>query len=301
MDVISPLTITPSILTTNVLVDSGIPAWAAGTYTLDAKVTRANHIYQSLADGNTIDPLLDTGAVKKWVDLGATNPYRMFDKKAGNRYPLGLVTTNPSSITLTIVPGQVFNAVSFFGVVATSIDVVVNDPIDGVIYSKSTSMSDIGVANWWEYFFKPITRKSTLILDDLPSYGTASITVVINNPGGVAACALMALGVLSNIGVTQYGTSFGTRSYSQTTEDAFGGVTIISRGFRRTVDYDIEIDTFDIDRVMGILEDLRDIPAVYIGYAGLQSTVTMGIYQDLSATATNWGSSSMSLEVRSLY
>lgn len=301
MDVIEPITVTPSILTSNVPSDAGISPWAAGTYAIDVKVTRASHIYRSLAAGNTVDPLLDTGAVKKWNDLGAINPMRMFDKLAGNKYRLGLVTSNPESITLSINPGQVFNAVAFFGIVATDIDVTVTDPIEGIVYNKNISMSDVGVSNWWEYFFKPISKKSTLILDDLPSYGTATLSVKINNPGGIASCALMVVGILSNIGVTQYGTSFGTRSFSRTAEDDFGGVEIIRRGYRTTVDYDIELDTWDIDRVMDILTALRDVPAVYIGYSGIQATITMGVYQDLSGTAVNWGSSSMALEIRSLY
>lgn len=300
MQMINPILVTPAMLVTNVAVEASAPPWVAGTYAIDVTVSRANHIYQSLAANNTTDPLLDTGVVKKWLDLGATNPWRMFDKKAGNKWILGQTTTRAENITVSITPGQVFNALTLFGVIATEVVVTMTDPTEGIVHQETISMVDYGVANWWEYFFKPIGRKQTLVIDELPSYGTATLKIEIKNPSGIATVNTLVFGAIEEIGVTQYDTSFGIRSFSTTKEDEFGAVTIVSRGFRRVVDYDIIVDTWDIDRVMSILEPLRDIPCVFIGYKGLQYTITMGLYQDLTATVKNWSNTGMSLEVRSL-
>lgn len=300
MQMINPIQVTPASLVTNVPLDSDAPPWAAGTYGLDAVVSQNNHIYKSLTSGNTVSPADDTGAVKKWLDLGATNPWRMFDKKAGNKWILGQTTTRAENITVSITTGQVFNALTLFGLVATEVVVIMTDPVEGIVHQETHSMTDYGVSNWYEYFFKPIGRKQTLVLDELPSYGTATLKIEIKNPGGIAAVNTVVFGPIEEIGVTQYDTSFGIRSFSTTKEDEFGAVTIVSRGFRRVVDYDIIVDTWDIDRVMGLLEPLRDTPCVFIGYKGLQYTITMGLYQDLTVTVKNWSNTGMSLEVRSL-
>lgn len=303
MDLINPFVVTPAALVSSNVIepDAGVLAYNAATnYAIGATMDFEHHVWQALTAVVGVSPAQDTGAVKKWLDLGANNRWRMFDKRAGTKWVIGKKTTNLDHITVVIDPNQAVNSVALFGLVATSIRVRMIDPVEGVVYDETTPTSDSGGVTWYDYFFKPVKKMQTVVITDMPTYGTANVEITITNSGGTAEVNQVVIGVLETIGVTEYGTSFGTRSFSTTVEDDFGNITIISRGFKRVVEYDIAIDTWDIDRVMFMLEELRDIPAVYIGYAGMQYTITMGRYEDLSANVNNWGNTKMSLEVRSM-
>lgn len=303
MDLISAFVVTPvSLVSSNVVEpDTGVLAYNPATnYAIGDKMDFNHHVWQALAAVVGVNPDQDTGAVKKWLDIGANNRWRMFDKRAGTKWVIGKTTSNATSIVVVIDPNQAVNSVALFGLVSTSVRIRMIDPVDGVVYDHTILTSDSGVVSWYDYFFKPIQKKQTIVITDMPTYGTANIEITINNAGGVAEVNQAIIGTLETIGVTDYGTSFGTRSFSTTVEDEFGNITIIPRGFKRVVEYDITIDTWDIDRVMFLLESLRDVPAVYIGYIGMQYTITMGRYEDLSANVNNWGNTKMSLEVRSM-
>lgn len=303
MRVIRPAAITETSLISSNVPENDAPAWTAGaSYKTGAQVIDNYHIWEWLdpTAGNTaVRPSLDTTGTK-WLDLGADNRWKMFDKKAGTKYLLGLTTTNPEVIDVTIRPGTVVNAVGLFNVKAATIQVTMTDPVDGVVYDNTVSMADTGALSWYDYYFAPIDRRETTVLLDLPAYGTADVRLRINLPGGTAAAGLIVLGMSVDIGDAVYGTGLGLQSYSQTNEDEFGNMTIISRGSRRIVDYDVRIPTDRISSVFRLLEKLRDIPSVYVGHESMESTITVGRFENLSTNIANPAFCEMSLEVRSI-
>lgn len=304
MRVIKPAAITDSSLTASNVAESDAPAWASGSsYSTGARVIDAHHVYEWLdsATGNTtVRPSLDTSSPAKWLDTGATNRWRMFDKKAGNKYLIGQATTNAETIDVTIRPGEVVNSIGLFGVQASSIQIIMTDPNEGEVYNQTVSMADTGVNNWYDYWFSPIDRKETMVRFDLPAYGTADIRIVVSFPNSTAAVGLLVLGASTEIGTAVWGTGFGYQSYSKTEEDDFGNITITSRGSRRYVDFDVRIETPQIDRVARFLDRLKGTPAVYIGAASMESTIVMGVYDSLNPVISNPAFCEMTLEVRSL-
>jgi hypothetical protein len=296
MRVIRPVAITETSLLSSNVPENDYPAYAAGTYKLGERVLYQHHIFESLADSNTAAPTDPT----KWLDLGADNRWRMFDKKAGTKYLLGLTTANPEVIDVTIRPGSVVNSFGVFNVKAATVQVTMTDPNDGVVYDKTVTMADTGVPDWYNYYFSPFERRETTVLLDLPAYGTADVRIQIKQPGGTATAGLIVLGPSTDIGDAVYGTGLGLQSYSQTNEDEFGNMTIISRGSRRIVDYDVRIPTERISSVFRLLEKLRDTPSVYIGHESMESTITVGRFENLSTNIANPALCEMSLEVRSI-
>ena len=67
-----------------------------------------------------------------------------------------------------------------------------------------------------EYYFTEISRKDSLIVTDLPSYGTASIEITINKTSTTASCATCVIGNMKSIGEgIELGASVGIQDYSR--------------------------------------------------------------------------------------
>lgn len=307
MKLIRPASITEATLTASNVAETDAQAWSAsksGGYAKGDRVLDAHHVWEWLsatAGNTTVAPSADTSTPAKWFDTGASNRWKMFDKKAGNTWLIGTSTANSTSINVTIKPGSVVNAIGLFGLVASSVQIIMTDQTDGKVYdSGQISMADTGVSNWYEYFFKPVPRAQRLVRFDLPAYGTASVQVIVNNPSATAEVGLLVLGQAVEIGTSIYGTGLGIQSYSTTEIDDFGGESIRSRGSRRLVDYDVRIPTDYLDTAFDILDSLRDTPSVYVGYEGLKSTITVGRFENLSINISNPAFCEASAEVRSL-
>lgn len=296
MRVIRPAAITDTSLISSNVPEDDAPAYAAGTFKTGDRVIYQHHVFESLADNNTAAPTDPT----KWLDLGADNRWRMFDKRTGNKYRLGLTTSYPDVIDVTIRPGSVINAVGFFGLQASSVRVIMTDPIDGTVYDKTVPMAETGALSWYEYYFTPIEQKDTSVLLDLPAYGTADVRIIINYPDSNAEAGLIVLGAATEIGDAVWGSSLGLQKYSQTSEDEFGNITIVSRGSRRVVDYDVRIPTEKISSVYRMLEKLSDTPAMYVGNENMELTITVGLYENLAPILSNPAFCEMTLEVRSI-
>ncbi|WP_341523004.1 hypothetical protein AABC73_07060 [Pseudomonas sp. G.S.17] len=312
MDVIDQVDITPAMLVTNVpLTEPGAVDWVAGSYALGVKTIRNRHVWESLAAANTAIPGAETTTPLKWLDLGAINAMRMFDKgaavlkgEAGAQqrvYKIGTTTTNPTKIDFTITPGQVVSAIALFGLTGYRATVTITDPIDGVVRSTTISLVDASANGMWEWLFKPIRRKTTFAILDLPAYGTASIRVVIDaDVGGVASCSMASMGPLTNVGETIFGTTTGITDYSTREIDDFGNESMIERGFRDRVQFDVRIVTDDVSYQKSFLSRLRAKGAVFIGDPARQETIIFGRYRDLQIIISNPAVSECALDVGSL-
>lgn len=300
MRVVRPAAVTPLTLIASNVPEDDAPAWAAGTYALGAQVVRDHHLWESLAASNTAIPGSETTSPLKWLDLGPVNRWLMFDKKAGTKWLIGKSTQHAESIDVTIRPGSVVNAVGMVGVRAVSVQVIVTDPADGVVYDRTVIMADVGVSSWYDYWFSPIGRRDNMALFDLPAYGTADVQVIASAPSGTAQIGTLVLGGAVEIGDAVYGTGLGIAGYTRTDIDEFGNVTLVPRGSRRVVDYDIRIPTDTISMVMRLLNSLRDTASLYVGKSTMDATIIVGRFEQLQTVISNPAFCEMSLEVRSL-
>lgn len=309
MRVIQPLPITPIMLTSNVP-ETDAPAWVAGSYALGARVIRDYHVFESLADANTADPLADTTPAK-WLDTGADNRWKMFDKGAAQQvgattvqrqvFLIGTATTNPTSIDLTINPGAVVNAIALFGLTGYRVTVTMTDPVEGIVYQRVFNLIDPSASGMWEWLFKPADHREAVTALDLPAYGTASIRILIQaDAGGMARCSMAVLGVVTDIGESVFGTGIGVTDFSRKEVDDFGNETVIERGFRDRVQYDVRIDTENVSFAKRFLTSLRAKPAVYIGDENREETIIFGRYRELQIVLSNPSISECALDVGAL-
>lgn len=304
MRVVRPVAINAATLTASNVAENDAPAWASGgSYSAGQQVLDNHHVFEwlgSAAGNTTVRPSEDMSVPVKWLDTGADNRYRMFDKQAGTKWLIGRKTTNPELIDVTIQSGQVVNSVGLIGVSGASVTVTMESPGEGIVYDRTVQMADTGVMSWYDYFFAPFDRRDNLALFDLPAYGNASVRVQISAPGGTAATGMLIIGSAVNIGDAVYGTGVGLDNYTNTTEDEFGNVTITPRGSRRVVEFDVRIPTNEHGSVLRTLERLKDTAALYVGDPDKDSTITVGRYERLRIIISNPATCESSLEVRSL-
>lgn len=280
MRVIKSVVTTDAILTSSNIPENEYPAWVSGTsYTALDKVIYQHKIYQRIVTGaGTTTPDLDQ---VNWFDDGYTNRYRMFDNT------LSSVSSRTGGIEFTLTPNQVINGIALLNVNASTVRVVMNDPVEGVVYDNTKELrSSSNVNDYFSYFFAPLLSENleTAIFLDLPSKPTATITVYVSSGSGLAEVGEVVYGVQSVVGRTNYGTAIGITSYSRKDTDEFGKVTVVKRKNSKYADYDIDIDNNNLASVQRLFSEIDSVPCVFIGNPDMEELVVYGFYKEFKAT-----------------
>lgn len=280
MRVIKSVVTTDTILTSSNIPEDEYPAWVSGTsYTALDKVIYQHKIYQRIVTGTgTTPPDLDQ---VNWLDDGYTNRYRMFDNT------LSSVSSRTGGIEFTLTPSQIINGIALLNVNASTVRVVMNDPVEGVVYDNTKELrSSSNVNDYFSYFFAPLLSENleTAIFLDLPSKPTATITVYVSSGSGLVEVGEVVYGVQSVVGRTNYGTAIGITSYSRKDTDEFGKVTVVKRKNSKYADYDIDIDNNNLASVQRLFSEIDSVPCVFIGNPEMEELVVYGFYKEFKAT-----------------
>lgn len=280
MRVIKSVVTTDTILTSSNIPEDEYPAWVSGTsYTALDKVIYQHKIYERIVTGaGTTSPDLDQ---INWFDSGYTNRYRMFDNIISS------VSSRTGGIEFTLTPNQIINGIALLNVNASTVRVVMNDPVEGVVYDNTKELrSSSNVNDYFSYFFAPLLSENleTAIFLDLPSKPTATITVYVSSGSGLAEVGEVVYGVQSAVGRTNYGTAIGITSYSRKDTDEFGKVTVVKRKNSKYADYDIDIDNNNLASVQRLFSEIDSVPCVFIGNPEMEELVVYGFYKEFKAT-----------------
>ena len=280
MRVIKSVVTTDTILTSSNIPENEYPAWVSGTsYTALDKVIYEHKIYERIVTGaGTTPPDLDQ---VNWLDDGYTNRYRMFDNIISS------VSSQTGGIEFTLTPNQIVNGIALLNVNASTVRVVMNAPVEGVVYDKTKELrSSSNVNDYFSYFFAPLLSENleTAIFLDLPSTPTATITVYVSSGSGLAEVGEVVYGVQSIVGRTNYGTAIGITSYSRKDTDEFGKVTVVKRKNSKYADYDIDIDNNNLASVQRLFSEIDSVPCVFIGNPDMEELVVYGFYKEFKAT-----------------
>lgn len=300
MKVVPPVEIAPSAMISNNVPETDNALWLIGTaYKVGNKVMLNHRNYEALVAHTGRNPETDTASPPAWLDLGPTNRWKMFNKRAGNTWTPGTFTSNPESIDLTVRPGKRINSIGLIGVRAASVQIQMI--VGGsVVYDQTFSMSLKAGGSWYRYYFGEFKSKDNVARFDLPPFNNADIRVIALAPGSTARIGMMVIGMSKTIGTAVYGTSIGIESYSSVKEDDFGNVTIVPRGKRRTIDFDIVLSADQVSSTLRTLEPLSDTVALYVGSDGLDYTIIAGRFERLAMGLPMYGRANYSLETRSL-
>lgn len=295
MRIIKPVEVTPAILTSSNVPETDYAAWSAATaYAVGDKAMYNHRNYEAMVAHTGANPETDTSDPPKWLDLGADNRWRMFDDRVGS------LTEQAGSIAVELQPGTVINSVALFNLQGRDAVVTLTDPVDGIVYQRTVSLVDAGVTDWYGWFFAPIGRQTDFVLLDLPAYGTATLSVSIDNASDTAACGHLVMGRQADIGVALYGSGVGITDYSRKEADAFGNSMVVERSFSKRAEFDVMVETAQISRVQRLLAGIRAQPVVWIGAEGYESTVLFGYYRDFSISISGPSASDATITVEGL-
>ena len=293
MEILNPITITDGMLTSNITITE--TAWTAGTYSLGTQRYKGTILYQVIVTSTSDDPAVGVLAdPPTWSNIGSINKWKMFNEIVGDQ------SSRATPIDVTIVSPSVVTSLALINIEASSVSVTVTDPIDGLVFSETKATADIGVIDWWEYFFLPYESLGDMIFTGLPSYSNANTRVVITQAGGTAKCGELVLGQSKFIGYTQFGTSVGIIDYSKKETDALGRFIISPKAFSKRIDFDIDLDTNAVSSVQKYLADNRTRPMVWIGDPVTPATIVYGFFKNFSIVLSNPASAACTIQVEGL-
>ena len=300
MQAIAPLVVSDANLTSSNIPENDHPQWSSlATYALgDRVISLVTHkIYESAANSNTgNDPATGNGTF--WIEVSATNKYKAFDGKLSDP------ATQADSIEYVINTGSnIINSMALFRLFADTARVVVEDNASNVVYDETyTLLDNSSVIDWYTYFFEPTSeRLEQLLINDIPFYTNATITITLENIGSTVEAGQVVLGQLTSLGRTAYGTEIGIEDFSRKDRDVFGNAIIIERAFAQTADYEVEIDTKDARRVQKFLAKYRTTPLVWIGQEDdAYGLIVYGFYTQFSINLATPSISYTTIEVEGL-
>ena len=302
MQIIRPELIDDSNLVSSNVAET-VPVWSnTTTYALGAhvRVDSTHHVYESLLAGNVGKNPADAanqppspGA--SWLDIGATNKWAMFDQFNQTQ------TVNAGSIEIEIQAVGRITGMAFLNLGAASIDILMTDGVEGVIYDETISLVDNqNISNWYDYFFEPIILRTDVVVLDLPVHYGPLINVSINAPSGTAKIGNFVMGSMRKIGDTLYGPTIGIIDHSRKEVDDFGGVTLIERSYRKTGTFRVTVPNNLADEVHRILTDYRATPIVYVGTGLYSASVYYGFYRDFGVSLEYYQSATLDINIEGL-
>ena len=278
MKLIRPIAITDAMLSSSTVPENDHPAWSVGTaYVTGNRVILASthRRYEALAASTGVNPSSDP---TKWLDLGPTNRWAMFDARVGT------ATTRTASLQAVLAPGAV-DAVALIDTDAEGATVTLT--VDGVTAYTRTQSFNLGgnaIDNWFSWFFEPIGRRSSLLFLDVPVYanGVVSVTVIRDNPADTVSCGTLLMGRQFSIGDTEHGVDIGIIDYSRKETDQFGVISVVERAYAKRMTARVVMQTDAVDDVHRNLAALRATPVLWIGSETFESLTVFGFYKEFS-------------------
>jgi hypothetical protein len=278
MKLIRPTTLTDAMLTSSTAPENDHPVWASGTaYAVGAKVilSATHRRYEALVASTGVNPASDP---TKWLDLGPTNRWAMFDDRVGT------ATTRAGSLQVVLTPGAT-DGVALIDTDAESATVSLT--VSGTqLYSKTQSFNAGGNAidSWFAWFFEPLGKKSSMLFLDIPVYenGVLTVSMTCDNPADLVSCGTLLVGRQFDIGDTEHGVDLGIIDYSRKETDQFGVTSVVERAFAKRMTARVVMQTSAIDDVHRTLAAIRATPVLWIGSEGFESLTVFGFYKEFS-------------------
>lgn len=302
---IRPTPITDARLISSTVAETDYAAWNAVTnYAVGNRVMRSvagvhKNFENKLAGVSATAPELDP---TRWIDLGATNRWAMFDRKVGT------ATTAANSLTVVLAPGRI-NSLAIMQADATLVEVSLNVSGTDVFTASMNLTSGNLVGNWYQYFYEPVYQQDALVITDLvdaslldlPAYSEGILTVTLSKASGNVSCGVLVVGLYADIGVMEYAPKISIIDYSRKDVDDYGNADITQRAYSKRMSATTELDKAAVDNVARVLAQYRSTLLVWVGAGNLYtSLIIYGFYRDWEISIDNATKSTLSLQVEGL-
>ncbi|WP_417816613.1 hypothetical protein [Tritonibacter scottomollicae] len=302
MKMIPPVTVTPAMLHSTSV--SETTSYSSGT-TYDEgdeiELTSTHKRYQSVqGDNQGNDPSTDDGTW--WLEMGASNRWRVFDNK------IGLSTTRAGSIQYQVDITTRVTGVGLLAVSGSSVRIRLYDPVNAITTFDETRVATdtISIVDWWTYFNWEPAFETEFVFASLPGFAGNRVIIDIDAGTGNAEIGQIVLGNVITLGVPLEGGSVGIEDYSLVTTDDFGNTEVVERAYANTAEIEFGIPIIAGSRqerwVRRQLAAQRARPTLYFADESLidAGTLVYGFYGDLSIPLRSAGMAFCSLELRGL-
>jgi hypothetical protein len=303
MKVIKPVSITDAMLASSTVAEpaAGETLWSAATAYVagnQAIRTTTHRVYECLVDHTNAVPEDNTaGTTPKWLDIGPTDRWAMFDNVVGT------VTSGASPLAVVLQPGGI-SGIALLELVGREATVTVKDaPGGAVVYDRTIDLDGTIVESFYAWFFAPFEQRTDVVLADLPGQFTqCELTIAITATSGDASCGVCKPGNVIDIGRTQAGARVGIIDFSRKDRDAFGKTIVVERAFSKRASFDVVTDKAGFNRIFRALASLRATPAIYIGTEGpgYEPLLVYGFFRDFSIDVAYLSHHLCSLEVEGI-
>lgn len=281
MDFVVPITVDSTNLATNLTNEAS--DWTAGTYSTGTQKVEGEFLYEVVASPNTTDQP-SVGAAKTvptWTLVGYANKWRMW------REGVDSISSKVGNIVTTVTIGSALTTmVGVLNVDALSVTVRMTDPVEGEVYNETKNVADIGVGDWWEYFFTDYSRNKALVFDNIPAYsGTGvkvAITITAASGGDTVSVGRVVLGRAVEIGQSLAGVNSRNISFSKKERDEFGYLTLVNRRTIRVVEFPVMIESTKTNAVQRQVADLDVTPTLFIADKNKAETIVFGVCEDFA-------------------
>lgn len=304
---IPPITITDAMLTSSTIAEpdagAGEVAWSAATnYSVGTIVVRTttHRKYQNAIAG--VDATLPENAPTRWVDIGPTNRWAIFDTLRNS----ASVSTGANSMTIVLTPGRRVDSIALIGVVGESVSITMTSSPLGTVYTVTDNLILRNTLTWSKYFFGSFTYQGSTVHFDLPQFSNAVITIVISRASGTVSCGALMIGQSVYLGKVLSQAKSDALNFSTVTRDNFGNATLVPR---RTIPQTNQTLLATSDMV-DALRDLRALGnAVPMVWSGLDDKVVnpyfdslliLGVYKEFSISMRNDGYADITLSLEEI-
>lgn len=232
-------------------------AWAIGTaYTKGQTALHTPtgsdwpHEFEAKQDHTGQTPILRGS--EYWIDLGASNRYRMFDGINNSR---SVATAGDGTIQVSIDLSTRVQYVELLGLWNVS-SVTIEQVVDGVtVATQTTDLVQVFTpVGWWTHYFGDRIYKSSHAYRLFGQYVTQTLNITLTGAGADAEIAQCLIGKAYDIGCTEDEARPRLQSFSSFQANDFGTVDYVERINTRQGNYTVWIDTNQIDRVFQIME-----------------------------------------------
>tara|TARA_R110000851_G_scaffold22894_2_gene67599 strand:- start:16732 stop:18039 length:1308 start_codon:yes stop_codon:yes gene_type:complete len=238
---------------------------------------------------------IDAGVVVNWEDLGPTNRWAMLTSTSGIR------SENANTIVVEITPGEVINFFAAINVDANTVQVIMTDPIDGEVYNRTVDLSStVGIVGMYAWLFNPVENATSIVLEDLPPYFSATIKVIYTKTGSTVFVGSQVIGLQKTLGVSDHGTSIGIINFSRKEQDVSGNYVFDEKGFKRRASYIVTVEPDLLSSTEELLGKILNIPSVWIGEETIEPTIVFGFYTDHNTVLAGPTLYDLSIEVEGL-
>ena len=273
LTVVKPASITDAVLINTDVAEADYPVWSASTtYAVGSRVilVSTHKIYESLQNTNLNNS--PATATAFWNEVTPTNRWKLFDLSNSTQ------TTKSGSMFYELKTGSAVNAVSALNLSGVqSIRIRLTDPVFGLLYDKTTSLTSIpSESSWYAWFFSERIERVQHVALDLPSYPNATVRVDLTGTSTMAIGVLM-IGQQKVVSEEiRFGMRMGIRDYSRKEKNEWGDVVLVERAFSKTRSFPVQLRNDDLDRVDALLASLRAKPCLWVGSDSFSSMTVFG-------------------------